>query len=233
LICFVRNKLSFLSQNFNLKELNLDLAKFSLSKADKVVANSIECQKELLEFGIKNPLLINNPIVLPKNIENNMNLDENYALAIGRLSKEKDYETMIKAFKKANCKDLKLIILGEGDLKNSLLKLAKGANIEFLGYKKDVMTYLKNAKFFIQTSLFEGSSNSILESYALGIPAILSDIPQNREIYNLDAYYVPCKDIVGLSESIKKLNENPTKFNPNLTKFSIKNFEKTLLRIFK
>ncbi|EPS7558315.1 glycosyltransferase [Campylobacter fetus] len=233
LICFVRSKLSFLSQSFALKELNLDLAKLSLSRADKVVANSIECQKELLEFGIKNPLLLNNPIILPKHIENNLNLNKNYALAVGRLSKEKDYETMIKAFKKANCKDLKLIILGEGDLKNSLLELAKGANIEFLGYKKNVITYLANAKFFIQTSLFEGSSNSVLESYALGVPAILSDIPQNREIYNLDACYVPCKDITSLSNSIRKLNENSTKFNPNLTKFSIENFEKTLLGIFK
>ncbi|WKW17212.1 glycosyltransferase [Campylobacter fetus subsp. fetus] len=87
--------------------------------------------------------------------------------------------------------------------------------------------------FFIQTSLFEGSSNSVLESYALGVPAILSDIPQNREIYNLDACYVPCKDITSLSNSIRKLNENSTKFNPNLTKFSIENFEKTLLGIFK
>lgn len=230
LFCFVRNSLPYLSQNFVQQELNLKLNLLALKSANKVIANSLFCQNELINFGITNVILLRNPAIINE-CKNEVKY-ENYAIAIGRLVNDKNYETMIKAFKRANLKNLKLIILGEGDKLSELKQLANGANIEFLGYKNNATEYIKNAKFFIHASYFEGSPNSVLESYMLAKPAILSDIEPNREIYENNAIYCKCDDKEAFAKSIIKMNENPMNFTPNLEKFSIHTFKENLLRIF-
>ena len=238
LIAFVRSRLSLASKLFNNPELNMDLELLSLKSANVVVANSIECLNELKEFNVSNTHLLYNPIKTT-NLNYKQN-SKNYAIAIGRIDSSKDHYTMIKAFKKANIKGLKLLIFGSGQDKavNELKELIDDANIELMGYSANVSEYIKEAKFFVQTSIFEGLSNAVLECYSYALPAVLSALASNKEIYKNDAIYCKCGDIDGFAGAIKTLNEelnsNSYKpFTPDLSAFSMKNFEKKLLEIFK
>jgi glycosyltransferase involved in cell wall biosynthesis len=82
-----------------------------------------------------------------------------------------------------------LIILGDGSQRATLEKLTSELNqahrIIFKGIIKDindVNNYLINADFFLSASDTEGMSNSLIESMALGLPAIVSNVSGVDEI---------------------------------------------------
>src|ERR1700686_2350216 len=56
--------------------------------------------------------------------------------------------------------------------------------VRFVGRQSDVQPYLAAADFGVLTSLSEGSSNSVLEYMAMGLPSVVSDIAPNRELVN-------------------------------------------------
>jgi N-acetylgalactosamine-N,N'-diacetylbacillosaminyl-diphospho-undecaprenol 4-alpha-N-acetylgalactosaminyltransferase len=76
-------------------------------------------------------------------------------------------------------RNIHLVLLGEGERKIILQKLAKVNNIEdkvhFLGYQNNPFKYLKKAEFFVLSSLNEGLPNVILESLACGTPVVAFD----------------------------------------------------------
>lgn len=216
-------------------DLNFNLNLNCIKSAHKVIVNSEFCKQSLIKNGVKNPIVLYNPYnpLPPKQTKASSVNSEPYAICVGRLAKEKNYKTIIKAFALAGCKNLKLLVLGDGYLKDELISLAKGFDIEFLGFRDDVLELLMGAKFFIHASRFEGSPNAVLEAFALAKPAILSDIAPCREIYGKNALYVDCDDINGLAKAIKKLDEKPYTFSPDLSRFSVSNFKTKLLEIFK
>ena len=111
-------------------------------------------------------------------------------LAVGRLSPQKDYGTLIKAFKllKDGNKKLPVLkILGEGELREALEKEISLSgldnNIMITGFVSNPYSLMKQADAIISTSLFEGFSNVIVESLCLGTPIIASDCPgANNEV---------------------------------------------------
>ena len=108
---------------------------------------------------------------------------EDYCVAVGRLTAQKNYPLMIKAFKKvlADFPDKKLLIYGDGELKESLETLIKGEgaeeNIIIKGRTDDVPDVLSRAEVFIMTSDYEGMPNALLEAMAAGVPVICTDCP--------------------------------------------------------
>jgi glycosyltransferase involved in cell wall biosynthesis len=104
---------------------------------------------------------------------------------VGRLSKEKNVETLIKTFKllKANLEeseDWGLILVGEGEKKEYLKYLVKELNVEdiyFLGGKlwKEVPIYYALADVFILPSISEPWGLVVNEAMVCGLPVIVSD----------------------------------------------------------
>jgi glycosyltransferase involved in cell wall biosynthesis len=116
-------------------------------------------------------------------------LDKKVFLSIGSLIKRKNPELIINAFKKANINSNNsiLIILGNGKLKNRCRDLSKNTDdIHIMGHVSNVKDYLRAADFFVSASLSEGLPNTVLESLASGVPVILSDIEQHKEILEFD-----------------------------------------------
>lgn len=78
------------------------------------------------------------------------------------------------------------IIIGDGHLKNPLIDLAKKLSIQdkikFLGWRNDVPEIVKIIDVFVQTSLWEGLSLSILEAMACSKPIIATNIKGNNEL---------------------------------------------------
>jgi glycosyltransferase involved in cell wall biosynthesis len=106
-------------------------------------------------------------------------------VASGRFEPQKNYDLMVRVM--ATTPRLQLAIAGDGRLHATTVDLAKdlGADdrIHFLGGLPHarIKDFLRAADGFVQTSLFEGQSNSILEAMHEGLPIICSDIPMQRE----------------------------------------------------
>jgi glycosyltransferase involved in cell wall biosynthesis len=116
---------------------------------------------------------------------------------VGRLSPEKNLETLVRAYTSA--RDLtkhpsKLLIIGSGPSEMGLKRLAANLqtdeNVVFTGRRSDVPELLQALDVFVNPSFFEGSSNSLLEAIAAGKVAVTSNLPGNREILADEAGYL-------------------------------------------
>lgn len=139
--------------------------------------SSFETLKKLNIFDNNKLEILYDPIIIVKEIKNkkNVKLDENlknneFVISIGRLTKQKNFQLLIKAFSKINKKfpNLKLVIIGEGEERKNLEKLITNFNLNhkiyLLGYKPNVFNYLNKAKCFISSSLYEDPGFVLLEA---------------------------------------------------------------------
>jgi glycosyltransferase involved in cell wall biosynthesis len=138
-------------------------------------------------------------------------------VATGRFVPQKNYDLMVRAI--ATTPRLRLAIAGDGPLRPAAEALAKdlGAEdrIHMLGSlpHERVKDLLRAADCFVQTSLYEGQSNSILEAMHEGLPIICSDIPTQRETVceeNDDpaAVLVPLDDFEAWRNAFLSLRDN-------------------------
>jgi len=137
---------------------------------------------------------------------------KNKILSVGRLVNQKNFETLINQFAN-NLDDIEIDIVGSGELKDKLTKLASRS-----GVKLNIIDNLSNTnlmklyqkyKFFISTSIFEGNPKTILEAMASGCIVIASDINNHIELidnYNNGILY--SLDNPSLIQIIKNLNNN-------------------------
>jgi glycosyltransferase involved in cell wall biosynthesis len=97
-------------------------------------------------------------------------------LYVGRLSPEKNVETLIKEFQLLGRDDANLLIVGYGSDKQRLEKLKattrRGERILFLGPRTDVERFYSIADIFISLSKHEPFGQVILEAMAAGLPCI-------------------------------------------------------------
>jgi N-acetylgalactosamine-N,N'-diacetylbacillosaminyl-diphospho-undecaprenol 4-alpha-N-acetylgalactosaminyltransferase len=108
--------------------------------------------------------------------------DFQYVLSAGSMNKNiKQFNKLVECYANSilPSKKIKLIILGEGKLKNKWIKLAESLNLQdmviFKGNVKNPFRYYKNAIFTISTSKYEGMPMVLLESLACGTPIISWD----------------------------------------------------------
>lgn len=122
--------------------------------------------------------------------EEKSKLREKYIIACCRLDRQKDLETLIRAFfnlkNKYNIQE-KLYIAGEGDKKEELEKLTKKLNLSkeiiFLGTQKNPYIWMKNARFFVHSSHREGFGMVLVEAMITNGLVVSSDCPVGpREI---------------------------------------------------
>lgn len=94
---------------------------------------------------------------------------------------QKDIETVIKAFTEISGKypKLRLFIIGSGYEKEHFEKKLANLNlvkkVHFLGWKSNVLPYLKRSKIFVFSSKYEGFGVAIIEAMSIGLPVISSD----------------------------------------------------------
>jgi len=109
-------------------------------------------------------------------------------VAIGRLSREKGMDVLLRAWKPLIEKgtDLKLILLGDGPEKSRLRSIAHSlsvsGSVEFLGNVESVSHYLEQADVFVLPSRTEGMSNALLEAMSYGVPCVATNVGGNVDI---------------------------------------------------
>ena len=182
--------------------------------ADIGVGVSEKVVKDLEEYGVKKTALIENAIdhdrIKALSLEEDITFDKFSFLSVGRLSEDKDYPTLLKAFKIANV-DAHLFIIGEGSKKQELLNLSKSLKIEdkvkFLGFKKNPFPYVRACDVFVSSSKRESFSMVVLEAMGLGKAVICTDVvPFAKDGFN--ALVVPKENPEDLSKAMKNLYEN-------------------------
>ena len=107
----------------------------------------------------------------------------NLIIGIGRLTRQKNFLLLIRAFEQILIKypNYHLILLGEGEEKDLLVKEVKKLKIQgkvsFLGHQKNVYKYLLNSDCFILTSLWEDPGFVLLEAALSNTLIISSNCP--------------------------------------------------------
>lgn len=97
----------------------------------------------------------------------------------------KDQMFLINIFEK-ELKDDVLLLLGDGPLFEKVREQASAGNVIFEGHKENVLDYLQASDYCISSSKQEGMPMAVLEAMSTGLPILLSDIAQHREIYEIN-----------------------------------------------
>jgi len=145
-------------------------------------------------------------------------------IAVGRLNPQKDYQTLLQAsaLLKAKNPNFTLGIIGDGhlrvELQSQLKSLALEDNVFLLGFHSNPYPYMKNARYLVSSSLYEGFSNVIIESLCLGTPVIATNCPGgNAEVIQNGKNGWLCQ--VQHPKALAKVMENgllqPVKFDRN------------------
>ena len=103
--------------------------------------------------------------------------------AVGRLTNQKDFSNLIKAFSlTANTLDLiRLVIIGSGEQKESLQDHVKDLGLEstvkFLGFQSNPYKFMNASDLFVMSSKWEGPGHVLIEALATGCPVITTNCP--------------------------------------------------------
>lgn len=116
---------------------------------------------------------------VPKRIEAFIN--EKTTVAVGRLQEQKNYTELLKLFKilHDSDSDMRLLILGEGELKEELILLCQELeiddNVMFAGRLTNPFPCIARARAYISLSNYEGFPNAMVEAMICGLPVMHSD----------------------------------------------------------
>jgi glycosyltransferase involved in cell wall biosynthesis len=133
---------------------------------------------------------------------------------VGRLHEQKGHEFLLQAFAKMKA-NARLIIVGDGRLRDRLMKLADQLEISnrvsFLGARADIHEFLSAIDVFIMPSLWEGQPIALLEALAIGKPCIASAVDGIPEIIvnGTNGYLVSPKDVEELATAMNSMIEDP------------------------
>ena len=203
--------------------------------ANKIIVVSNGVKKDLVQISDKlneKTKVIYNPLIKKKKIKikNKLSLRKKIwgknvkycILNVGSLKIQKDHFNLIEAFSLLKFyKKSKLLIIGNGPLKNKLKKLIKikklNNHIIFINFKSNLQKYYETADLFVSSSKWEGFSNVIAESLGYGLPVVSTNCKSGpSEILKKGKYgkLVPIENPKKLASAI--LNSLQNKHDKNL-----------------
>ena len=173
---------------------------------DCVIAPSVFVKKNIQALGARNVVHIPTCVDLLEFLP--VTPTENNILMVGRLGLVKNQLVPIMAMKKVirEVPDAKLLILGDGKLKNFFHNLATTlgltGTVKLLGYGKSRKLY-QRGKIFVQPSISENMSLTVLEALSSGLPIVASNIGGHKVADSIT--YVEHDDINGFAEAMINL----------------------------
>lgn len=165
--------------------------------------------------------------------------NEPILIAVGRLTKQKGFDSLIRAFAILNQRTpCRLAILGRGELEESLkdLSLALGIHehIRFLGFQNNPFKYIKNSSVFVLSSIWEAMPMVVAETMAIGTPIVSFDCPSGP-FEMLDGgdcgFLVEDQNIEALALTLLEVLNNPHKAKLKTEKAIVKVDQYSVLTI--
>ena len=197
------------------------LIKLFYPRADAVCACSQGVAQDVAQISglpVEKIKVIYNPIVTPALIEKAKEPVEHpwfkageppVILSVGRLTKQKDFPTLIHAFAQVRKQqNARLMILGTGPNKSQLEALTFELGIEnevaLPGFVDNPYAYMARANVFVLSSAWEGFGNVLVEALAVGTPVISTNCSGPAEILDNGKYgfLTPVGDSNAIAEAI-------------------------------
>lgn len=200
----------------------------SLKSADMIIATTYRLKKRAIQLGVNERKIF----VVPNYVDDNLfsilvktdvrqqfsiPSSQNIILYVGRLAPVKGLGILIKAFSLLDdSKGKKLLIVGEGGIKDKLKRLCKELEVEdniiFVGnipYEM-VPKYLAAADVVVLPSWVEGNPKSLIEAMVMGKPIVATSVPGIVDLIKnrVSGILVPPGDPVSLAKAIFELFNN-------------------------
>lgn len=184
--------------------------------AEKAVVNCYSGNRKFISQGFRE----NKLIVIPNCFENISPYVERTdigkevrVITVGRFVAQKDYPTAIRAMSiaKKECPDLRFDIVGYGELEEDIRSNVKSYGIEEITTihinPDNIPDLLSNADIYLSTSLFEGTSNSIMEGMNANMPIVATDVGDNYKLVRdrVNGYLETAGDAESIAEAIVTL----------------------------
>ena len=195
------------------------------AQASKITAPNIYDVNKLKKAGLKQTMLVMNGIDLDywKKSKQSQKKRCFTFIAIGRLEEQKGYEYLIKAaalLRLTTKIKFKIIIVGDGSLKEKLQRLVKSLGIvgcvKFTGRKDqaEVKNIYSNSDAFVLPSLYETTPLTLLEAWAMQVPAITTRVGISRELSNNSSVLlINMRDEKSLERAMFKFMVDPNTCN--------------------
>lgn len=204
------------------------LEKTLFKKANSIIAVSEGVKKSLSEKLLipeQKIKVIYNPVFNQKILEESnkevhhpffQDKKNKIILGVGRLSKEKDFPTLLRAFNSIKTSSTRLIILGEGqkreELENLVRELKLEEHVSMPGFVDNPYAFMSRVDVFVMSSLHEGLPNVLIEAMACGASIVSADCPGGPfELLDGGKYgrLFPVGNIYKLSEAILESLQHP------------------------
>ncbi|WP_269798263.1 glycosyltransferase family 4 protein [Streptococcus sp. SM5] len=196
----------------------LPLYGFALKNAKSVAVGEAVNKNLKEDVGITDSRVIYNGVVLK---ETDDQVDEIISYGgiklgcVARLSEQKGLTYLLDAISLLTIKDIRLFIVGDGELRNELENKVKELHLQdsvtFLGYRKDIVECINSFDFCVLPSVFEGFGLVAIEAFMNSKTLVATDIPGlNEVVTNKNGILVPAKDPAALASAIDKLAMDAT-----------------------
>ena len=198
--------------------------RFSLPRADHVVTTNYRFARLLRGRGVRRDRItvlhnaVRKSVATPEELATlraslGLREGERVVLSVGRLSREKGHDSIIRAAAQWPSR-ARLVIVGDGPERGALEKLARrlrcADSVVFAGMTPRVAPFYGIADVFALPSLSEGSPNVLLEAMVAGVPVVATHVGGVPEIAvdGVNALLVPPGDPPGLACAATMLLEN-------------------------
>lgn len=116
--------------------------------------------------------------------------NKNIILHVGAFTFEKNQKGLLRIFKDLKVKDKELWLVGDGPLKEEIIKYAQLLGIsdlvQFLGTRNDVHQLMQKSKILALPSLIEGIPGVVLEAGSIGLPVVAYDVGSMSDVIPQD-----------------------------------------------
>ncbi len=154
---------------------------------------------------------------------------------VGRLAQSKGLDILIEAFRAADLRGARLVILGEGRERRRLQRLL-GPNMSMPGFRKNIKDYYQAFDLFVCPSRREPLPLVMLEAFDAGVPVVASTADGCRELieeYSGDLF--PVGDVAALAAILRRhaAARRQRLVRPDLTPHFIENVDRSIMEVYR
>ena len=180
------------------------------------VSNNYSAIDVLVSKGFKADKfrVIHNVFPLPQMQNTKRESDIPTIISVARFTKVKDYKTALKSIRLLTQKNpalrFKYLIIGYGELELEIRKMIDDLSlndiVEIKINPNNIFEHLINSDIYLSSSLFEGTSNSILEAMYARLPIVATDVGDNSYLVtDENGFLTDVKDVDCIADRLSLL----------------------------